>query len=86
MRTLNKVRTLNTEKLKRTFVPKTRKGNPIIYRPHLKEYYYRLQHRIVRVKVENKVQPEEDKPTATKTVTDGPHNPIQLKPIKIEEI
>ena len=98
MRTLNQVRRQDTAKLKRTFVPKTRKGNPIIYWPHLKEYNYRLQHNIVKVKVENKVHlgghkttqvkveekvhTEEEIPTATETIC--PDNPIQR--IKIEEV
>ena len=84
MRTLNQVRKLDTKKLKRTFVPKTRKGNPIIYWPHLKEYNYRLQHDI-KVKVEEKRDSEEDTSPATKQETIC-QNPIKLKRIKIEEI
>ena len=76
MRTLNQVRKQDTAKLKRIFVPKTRKGNPIIYWPHLKEYRS-IQNRAKlrlkiqtqnetknKVKIEDKVQNEEEKPTA----------------------
>jgi hypothetical protein len=95
MRTLNQVRTQDTKKLKRTFVAKTRKGNPILYWPHLKEYRL-IQNRAkvkvediegnkTKVKIEDKVYNKEEKPKATVKDTSGHDQPIQLKRIKIEE-
>ena len=84
MRTLNDVRRLDTKAIKNTFTPRTRKGNLIIYRPHLKEYYSILKQTAAAKQIK---KDEGEGRIIVPKVEENSDNPqIQLKRIKIEDI
>ena len=84
MRSVNDSRRQDIKQIKRTFIPRTRKGNLIIYRPHLKEYYSILKPTATAQQV--KKEQGADRLTIPKTEETIDNTQIQVKRIKIEEI
>lgn len=84
MRTLNDVRRLDPNATKYKFTPRTRKGNLILYRPHLKEYFAILK----QSEAAKQIKREQGGGSiiVPKVEENSDNFQIQLQPIKIEDI